>query len=362
MPRITHDIKSAVRELAFERKDIDIFAIPDVRTRLDTLQQYFFPRLDILLNYSVSALTETYAVNPLERLGVVYHPNHRKDAIQNKDMKEVLVGLSGKRRMDRILTVTRKDGRPYRIHQTDLMYRVDNEGLAVYLPLFHHNVDSQSLATVADALNEHIARLSAIFALTHVSPLSSGRLVGLPTAFTPDSLGTQTVWLRSPVYHLPAGSSYGLPHLVMAFVALFPVLEALIAIGEGEPSRLGERLDSFERSYLTGELSEIMSLMGRGPAVSSVIDLPELPSYSFVRPGLWWWVLARDKFKCCSCGRSAKDGITLHVDHIVPRSLGGTNNADNLQALCWKCNLGKSNKSTADLRDTPPATDDHGPG
>ena len=56
-------------------------------------------------------------------------------------------------------------------------------------------------------------------------------------------------------------------------------------------------------------------------------------------------VLSRDKFKCCACGASpAKDpAVELHVDHIVPWSEGGETVIENLQTLCSKCNLGKSN-------------------
>lgn len=55
-------------------------------------------------------------------------------------------------------------------------------------------------------------------------------------------------------------------------------------------------------------------------------------------------VLKRDNFKCCACGASpAKDSsVELHVDHIVPWSKGGETVIDNLQTLCSKCNLGKS--------------------
>lgn len=54
--------------------------------------------------------------------------------------------------------------------------------------------------------------------------------------------------------------------------------------------------------------------------------------------------LQRDKFKCCACGASpAKDpSVELHVDHIIPWSKGGETTIDNLQTLCSKCNLGKS--------------------
>lgn len=59
---------------------------------------------------------------------------------------------------------------------------------------------------------------------------------------------------------------------------------------------------------------------------------------------LRYQVLKRDSFKCCACGASpAKDSsIELHVDHIIPWSKGGETTTDNLQTLCSRCNLGKS--------------------
>lgn len=55
-------------------------------------------------------------------------------------------------------------------------------------------------------------------------------------------------------------------------------------------------------------------------------------------------VMQRDNFKCCACGASpAKDpSVELHVDHILPWSKGGETEINNLQTLCSKCNLGKS--------------------
>jgi len=56
-------------------------------------------------------------------------------------------------------------------------------------------------------------------------------------------------------------------------------------------------------------------------------------------------VLKRDNFTCKQCGASpAKDtSVELHIDHIVPWSKGGETIIENLQTLCQKCNLGKSN-------------------
>ncbi len=55
-------------------------------------------------------------------------------------------------------------------------------------------------------------------------------------------------------------------------------------------------------------------------------------------------ILYRDKFKCVLCGRGATNGISLHIDHIIPHSLAGKTIESNLQTLCEDCNLGKKNR------------------
>ena len=55
-------------------------------------------------------------------------------------------------------------------------------------------------------------------------------------------------------------------------------------------------------------------------------------------------ILQRDNFKCQYCGRSAKDGAILEIDHIVPKSKGGTDDPENLITACRECNRGKGNK------------------
>jgi hypothetical protein len=60
--------------------------------------------------------------------------------------------------------------------------------------------------------------------------------------------------------------------------------------------------------------------------------------------GLRFKVLERDNFKCTYCGASPQE-TSLHVDHKVPVSMGGTNDFENLVAACSDCNLGKGNHS-----------------
>jgi len=53
-------------------------------------------------------------------------------------------------------------------------------------------------------------------------------------------------------------------------------------------------------------------------------------------------VFKRDGFVCLYCGRTPP-AVTLHVDHLVAKSKGGTNDDTNLVTSCADCNLGKSN-------------------
>ncbi len=48
-------------------------------------------------------------------------------------------------------------------------------------------------------------------------------------------------------------------------------------------------------------------------------------------------IMRRDEFKCTRCGKPA-----MEVDHIIPVSLGGSGDDDNLRSLCQDCHKSES--------------------
>lgn len=56
--------------------------------------------------------------------------------------------------------------------------------------------------------------------------------------------------------------------------------------------------------------------------------------------------------QCKCCGQSAKNGVVIHVDHIVAASVDWSRRLDpeNVQPLCEPCNIGKSNFYSDDWR------------
>ena len=72
-------------------------------------------------------------------------------------------------------------------------------------------------------------------------------------------------------------------------------------------------------------------------------------SAGYVSGTLRYEVLKRAKFRCELCGVLA-DVRALEVDHILPRNRGGTDDPDNLQALCYRCNAMKRDRDDTDFR------------
>lgn len=56
-------------------------------------------------------------------------------------------------------------------------------------------------------------------------------------------------------------------------------------------------------------------------------------------------VIERDKRRCRYCGLYIQDTDHIHIDHVIPHSLGGLTTLDNLVATCGPCNLKKAGKT-----------------
>lgn len=58
------------------------------------------------------------------------------------------------------------------------------------------------------------------------------------------------------------------------------------------------------------------------------------------------YVLQRDNYLCQHCLLSGRYTSATEVDHIIPKSLGGSDSYDNLQSLCKKCHSRKTSRES----------------
>ncbi len=88
------------------------------------------------------------------------------------------------------------------------------------------------------------------------------------------------------------------------------------------------------------------------PGQYILVDLKSLPAFERgISKEVRSYVLDRNGFTCMMCGAAAGEPhpydtgrITrLHIGHIIDKSMGGTDDAGNLRAICSVCNEGASN-------------------
>lgn len=82
----------------------------------------------------------------------------------------------------------------------------------------------------------------------------------------------------------------------------------------------------------------IKEIVSKIPPYLGHIDNGTIPYY--VPPLLREEIFKNDEYKCVECGSTDN----LSIDHIIPRSKGGTNKKENLRTLCIKCNSKKRDK------------------
>jgi hypothetical protein len=60
-------------------------------------------------------------------------------------------------------------------------------------------------------------------------------------------------------------------------------------------------------------------------------------------------IYLRDGLACAYCGEGVEDGVSLTLDHLLPRSDGGDNDASNLITACHRCNSARGARSVAEF-------------
>jgi len=102
--------------------------------------------------------------------------------------------------------------------------------------------------------------------------------------------------------------------------------------------------------YVTSEAYSTSERMVQNEMDTPSVRYKEHRTKRAINWRLRFLVLRRDSFKCKICGRSPATNpeIQLEVDHIQPYSKGGETVLENLQTLCSRCNVGKSDLALRD--------------
>lgn len=122
-------------------------------------------------------------------------------------------------------------------------------------------------------------------------------------------------------------------------------IKEMLRIRKAEAERWEKRKKELEREEMEKKILERhrkreleksvrQNLIDRGLLYGEQTKRPHIPQEVVDA------VYKRDGGRCVFCGSTEN----LQLDHIVPFSKGGATSVENLQLLCQKCNLEKSNK------------------
>ncbi|HOP44496.1 MAG TPA: HNH endonuclease [Flavobacteriales bacterium] len=342
--------------LEFTEDDGALFAVTDAQLKADALKQDVLPRLGMLLERGLAKVQEIYGVEPMEHNNITalpgFRPSRRKEPVKHH-YTSAAQGLTGSRTIV-WKGVERPDGKPAKIMPHRYVFLLDQEGIRVGI---YHWWQQYTPATNKKFARFILQQGDHVFQLMRLAGLGMTHhyidVCSLEAALYHEAEAGMTPAFWSRPIPFPVHGKH-LEQLVECYAMLYPIYESYLRIAMGRKPIFTELVARLEH-YLIEDGDRLIEVFGSQQDPTAEVDLEEVLRKADQRVtvphGRRWQVLSRDGWRCLSCGKTSfRHHVVLHVDHKVPRSLGGSDDLDNLQTLCEACNLGKSNRDSTDLR------------
>lgn len=262
---------SSIDNLSFTVDDLEVFKIENVKECIISLQKHFFPRLDCLMDESLSLVERFYDTDIEDGMSKAYSPNNRLDAANNVKPESVMIGHTGKRRSkknNKPLNINNPKGNPIYIHPAYLCYRYHNNGLFIleFTP-FSHSVSPDFVEEIRRAIQEHISLILSN-AQNIILNFASSQVVNIedePEKFK-SLINTKNFGIDNAREFYQISFFIGIEAPIKAeywdfflkvFLFLYPLFDLCIAIGDGRESKWIEMMQIYEDIFLKENIDEI---------------------------------------------------------------------------------------------------------
>jgi hypothetical protein len=351
-----------LENISFDEEDAKLLTLDtDLMLKAKGIQYSILPKLEVILEEAISSIRKIYGIEIFNTDSIITKsPNFRVKRKYNLKVNYnyAIIGIAGK--IKNIWNgLYRNDKKPVKILPYRLCIQFDRKGFVVFFSTSRkmiNNFTIESRNKYNTFIKNNIQYIQTLLYFGNFIPHSfykheeNEQVIIKFNDFIEKMFNTQN---QSIYFYRRIGfpiNIYELKSVVNTFVLLYPIYDSILRIAKNEKDIFKTLIGKLK--YNNVNLSNIKiendSLVDEEEAIKILSN--NIDEKNIVRAGIRWQVFERDDFKCISCGRSAKDGAILHVDHIIPRSKGGKDIMDNYQTLCHICNIGKSNKSTKDLR------------
>jgi len=336
-----------IESLNFDKDDQQLFFVDDLRLKADALRHSVLPKLQLMLNHAISKIDKIYGVDVFEDSHITKSPNFRTKRKEKLkiDYDYSLCGLEGKRVKNKWFGLKRKNGKEAQIAPFKFAFDLDQNGLRASMWM-------NLLKLTDDTYIKYLELLDSRSDIIGNFCFYSNFKFNLPSMI--HSTKVNIDWMKkhkeyyhdftSPYLSYPI-TSKSVKLLIDDFAIFYYLYDCYIKIAKDEEMDLilWEKLHKWSTTEKPKEKL-------KSPIIEIQKAKEAAEQKTKVMPAMRWQVFQRDDWKCVSCGRSSHDNVILNMDHILPRSKGGPDSIDNLQTLCWECNIGKSNRDDTDLR------------
>ncbi|MFV0389056.1 MAG: HNH endonuclease [Pyrinomonadaceae bacterium] len=348
-------------EVSFDLDDKNLFLVDDLKLKADAIRHSIVPKIEIITNETISILTNVFDTDPLELNTILKFPNFRRkrNTEFTVDYPEAQAGLGPKRSRTLWTEVKRINDKHPMILPLSLTYCLGESGLCFYFTTTRYGI---SLKDYSLFHSYHLKYKEKIDMLVMESNTSLSitfedykKFALKPRKKLFDAMLNDNCWdivYFSKMLEYPIDNE-SISNLVRDYVTFYPVYANYVKIASGNPFNFNHQLNLLRKYLIQYEESAIETSdedVDQTETFSEQHLLAIAEKKIRVMPAMRWQVFQRDNWKCVACGRNSKNGVILHIDHIIPRSKGGMDKLDNYQTLCETCNIGKGNRDQTDLR------------
>jgi hypothetical protein len=346
--------KAKLENITLDEEDAALFGLKgDFLLKAKAIKYSILPKLNVLLEETLSRIRKTYGIEVFNQNSIIHSAPNFREKRENElkvDYTYAFWGL-GASRLPIWEGYKRIDDKPAKIIPFIIGYQFNDNGLAlVFDPLrYKLKYTKETNEIFYNFLLENIEYIQTILYLSKMSPslyVFDNMIIPFDEVLKNhknEQLYNMTFFrsIKCPLNYNEVNS------LIQSFVLFFPIYYSMLEIAQDNPHSFKDIISKTNYKKLVLDYPDKENINLLNTMENTKIDMDES---KFVRAGIRWQVFDRDDFKCVACGKSAHDGAILHIDHIIPKSKGGSNTMDNYQTLCHLCNIGKSNRSDKNLR------------